>query len=78
MTLINQLIAEARKDPRPEYLSVPGNKIRQVCEHARLISAATNKVALNDLVQMALDGKMKMLNIPIRVIGAVPKKYSGA
>lgn len=73
MTLINRLIAEAKREPRPTELLVPRNRCRQVAEHARLINACHFYDFDTDWFEtQLLAGKAKMLGIPLRVVGRLP------
>lgn len=73
MTIINRMIKQAHSCPKPVELLLPRHRVRRVAEHIRL-SMLFTRVSIDEIEQMIVDGKLKLLGIPVRVIGSKEPK----
>ena len=66
MTL-NRMIGQAKSGSRPAEFVVPGNRVRQVAEHAHAIMHFPGEI--DEVEQMIRAGEATLMGIPLRVAG---------
>ncbi len=60
------MIKQAREGAKILYL--PRHRVRQVAEHARLITY-NQDLDIGEFEKMILEGEMQMLGVPVKVVG---------
>lgn len=68
MTLVNRLIKEAKTEPRPTELLINSGQVREIAAHVYSIMwGGPDRPTIEKIEEMIRDGKMRMLDIPVRV-----------
>lgn len=68
MTVVNNLIRQAKAEPQPDFVTINANQVGTVADHIRatMYSAPAN-VSL--ITEELLKGSVQILGVPIRVLG---------
>jgi hypothetical protein len=70
MTFINRMIKAAKAEPQPRELTIRPNQVRALAEHCLSCTAAFGLgMQLPEIEQHIRNGGLRMLNVPIRVLG---------
>ncbi len=74
MTIINQMIAQAKQKPRPKELTIAADHVGTVARHFvdnwRWASPlGWEQFHENETRRQILNGELQMMGIPVRVIG---------
>jgi len=69
MTFLNRMIQAAKSENPPPELTIRPNQVNALVDHMQACQFGYTRSDASQLRQKVLDGKVKMINTPIRVLG---------